>query len=159
MLRSNCSGLLQQAHRLVRTGPVHTTTPMPDKLFKSIELELRGHDPAVIRSYLTFMKSVCGHLEITQGRMQVLPYVRWVQWALRSKFVAKKYKLHYETRTHISKFEVKHLTGNTASAFLEYVQRNIPEGVAMRVGYEEIRPLPGTIPVEKKAEFVAGSAK
>jgi small subunit ribosomal protein S10 len=40
---------------------------------------------------------------------------------------------------------VYHLTGSTASTFLEYIQRNIPEGVAMKVSYEEIEFLPESI--------------
>ena len=28
---------------------------------------------------------------------------------------------------------LKHLTGSTADTFLEYVQRNLPEGVSMKV--------------------------
>ncbi|EPB73090.1 hypothetical protein ANCCEY_07833 [Ancylostoma ceylanicum] len=162
---------------------------MPDKLFSSIELEYRGHDPEVLKSYTKFLEivmennteisawiylmrkwrpdiyesatpmmsnysskgshgkehAVCTHLNLTRGRFEVLPYVRWIQPALRSKFVHKKYKLHYETRTHITKFEVRNLTGSTASTFLEYIQRNIPEGVGMRVGYVEMQPLPPTI--------------
>ncbi|EYC22581.1 hypothetical protein Y032_0017g3438 [Ancylostoma ceylanicum] len=120
-------------------------TLMPDKLFSSIELEYRGHDPEVLKSYTKFLEAVCTHLNLTRGRFEVLPYVRWIQPALRSKFVHKKYKLHYETRTHITKFEVRNLTGSTASTFLEYIQRNIPEGVGMRVGYVEMQPLPPTI--------------
>jgi hypothetical protein len=30
-------------------------------------------------------------------------------------------------------FQLKHLTGSTADTYLEYVQRNLPEGVAMKV--------------------------
>ncbi|VDO93961.1 unnamed protein product [Heligmosomoides polygyrus] len=130
-------------------NPRDLTSPsecqMPDKLYSSIELEYRGHDPEVLKSYTKFLESVCSHLNLTRGRFQVLPYVRWVQPALRSKFVHKKYKLHYETRTHITKFEVLNLTGSTASTFLEYIERNIPEGVGMRVGYVEMQPLPPTI--------------
>jgi len=70
--------------------------------------------------------------------------------ALRSKFVHKKAKMHYETRTYIKQMDVFNLTGSTASLFLEYVQRNIPEGVAMRVDYEEICALP--VPVQKKLQ-------
>ncbi|VDL75366.1 unnamed protein product [Nippostrongylus brasiliensis] len=142
--------------RTVRTSVAATPSasrpseaPMPDKLYSSIELEYRGHDPEVLKSYTKFLESVCTHLDITRGQFQVLPYVRWVQPALRSKFVHKKYKLHYETRTHITKFEVLNLTGSTASTFLEYIQRNIPEGVGMRVGYVEMQPLPPTIKLEK----------
>lgn len=118
---------------------------LPDKLFSSVEIEYRGHDKAVLKSYTSFLQQVCQHLEISQGRHEVLPYIRWVQPALRSKFVHKKYKLHYETRTHISKMEILNVTGSTASTFLEYIQRNIPEGVGMRVGLTELQPLPLTI--------------
>ncbi|KAJ1348264.1 28S ribosomal protein S10, mitochondrial [Parelaphostrongylus tenuis] len=134
-----------------RTMPSVMTTPseapMPDKLFSSIELEYRGHDPEVLKSYT----NVCNHLNLTRGRFEVFPYVRWIQPALRSKFVHKKYKLHYETRTHITVFEVRNLTGSTASTFLEYIERNIPEGVGMRVDYVEMQPLPPTISPTEKA--------
>lgn len=30
-------------------------------------------------------------------------------------------------------FQLKHLTGSTANVYLEYIQRNLPEGVAMEV--------------------------
>ncbi|CAI4220656.1 unnamed protein product [Auanema sp. JU1783] len=118
---------------------------MPDKLFSSLEIEYRGHDKAVLKSYTNFLEQVCENLNITRGQTEVLPYVRWVQPTLRSKFVHKKYKLHYETRTHITRFQVLNLTGSTASTFLEYIQRNIPEGVGMRVGITERATLPGTI--------------
>uniref|UniRef100_A0A1I7U8X8 Small ribosomal subunit protein uS10m n=1 Tax=Caenorhabditis tropicalis TaxID=1561998 RepID=A0A1I7U8X8_9PELO len=118
---------------------------LPDKLYSSIEIEYRAHDKEVLKSYTTFLQQVCQHLEIAQGRHEVLPYIRWVQPALRSKFVHKKYKLHYETRTHISKLEILNVTGSTASTFLEYIERNIPEGVGMRVGFTELQPLPLTI--------------
>ncbi|CAB3401579.1 unnamed protein product [Caenorhabditis bovis] len=154
MLKS-CRSLISNALavRGVRTlaAPVnpHQQKPvqavLPDKLFSSIEIEYRGHDKQVLKSYTTFLEAVCGHLEIPRGKLEVLPYIRWVQPALRSKFVHKKYKLHYETRTHITKFEIKNVTGSTASTFLEYIQRNIPEGVGMRVGFVEIQPLPLTI--------------
>lgn len=41
--------------------------------------------------------------------------------------------------------DVFNLTGSTASAFLEYIQRNIPEGVAMKVDYNELCPLPESV--------------
>ena len=30
-------------------------------------------------------------------------------------------------------YQMEHLTGSTADTFLEYIQRNLPEGVAMKV--------------------------
>ncbi|KAI6194190.1 Cysteine protease [Aphelenchoides besseyi] len=105
-----------------------TTTNEDDKLFSKISLE-----------------NACQQLDIESSDIRHLPYVRWLQWALRSKFAHKKNKLHYETRTYIKQMDVRNLTGSTASTFLEYIERNIPEGVAMRVGYEELAPLPDGI--------------
>jgi small subunit ribosomal protein S10 len=38
--------------------------------------------------------------------------------------------------------EFKHLTGSTADTFLEYIERNLPEGVALKVYKTAIEPLP-----------------
>jgi small subunit ribosomal protein S10 len=84
-------------------------------------------------------------LDITHSTVENLPYVRWVEWLLRSKFVHKKYKLHYETRTYIKKCSVYNLTGSTASTLVEYLQRQVPEGVGMKVTYNEMSAFPETI--------------
>uniref|UniRef100_A0A0M3I635 Small ribosomal subunit protein uS10m n=2 Tax=Ascaris TaxID=6251 RepID=A0A0M3I635_ASCLU len=129
------------------------STPELDKLFSKVHLEIRGHDKAVLKSYTTFLQTACHHLSIECSPVKVLPYVRWIQPLLRSKFVHKKYKLHYETRTHIRCMTISDVTGSTASTFLEYIERNIPEGVAMKVTYEELLPFPQMIAetMEKKA--------
>uniref|UniRef100_A0A8D0G9U5 Small ribosomal subunit protein uS10m n=1 Tax=Sphenodon punctatus TaxID=8508 RepID=A0A8D0G9U5_SPHPU len=36
-------------------------------------------------------------------------------------------------RTHYRCLELKYLTGSTADVYLEYIQLNLPEGVAMEV--------------------------
>jgi len=38
--------------------------------------------------------------------------------------------------------EFKHLTGSTADTFLEYIERNLPEGVALKVYKTAIEALP-----------------
>ncbi|KAL7069696.1 hypothetical protein ACQ4LE_010914 [Meloidogyne hapla] len=116
-----------------------------DKLFKRIDLELRGHDPEVLSSYTTFVSNVCDHLDIEKSQVTELPHLRWLLTTLRDKFAKKKYKVQYEVRTYIKMMHVKYLTGSTASTFLEYIERNIPEGVAMKVTYTEISSLPKTI--------------
>ncbi|VDK87800.1 unnamed protein product [Litomosoides sigmodontis] len=116
-----------------------------DRLFRRIELEYRGHDKAVLKSYTTFLKAVSKHLELEVVSIKVFPYVWWIQNALKAKFAKKKNQIHYETRTHIRQFTVRNVTGSTASTFLEYIQRNIPEGVAMKVTYNEIGVLPEII--------------
>lgn len=37
------------------------------------------------------------------------------------------------------------MTGSTADTFLEYIERNLPEGVALKITKVEIRKLPETI--------------
>uniref|UniRef100_A0A0N5A9T5 Small ribosomal subunit protein uS10m n=1 Tax=Syphacia muris TaxID=451379 RepID=A0A0N5A9T5_9BILA len=115
---------------------------VPDRLFMKIHLEVRGHDKAVLKSYTTFLQTACHHLDIKCTPVQILPYFRWIQPVLRAKFAYKKYQLHYETRTHIQRMSIEKVTGSTASTFLEYIQRNIPEGVAMKVTYDEAVQLP-----------------
>lgn len=41
--------------------------------------------------------------------------------------------------------DVYNLTGSTASTLIEYIQRNIPEGIAMRVDYNELCMLPESV--------------
>lgn len=45
-------------------------------------------------------------------------------------------------RTHYRYLELKHLTGSTANVYLEYIQRNLPEGVAMEVKKTRLEQLP-----------------
>lgn len=61
---------------------------------------------------------------------------------LRSAHVHKKHREHYEWRTYYKIFKLKHLTGSTADTYLEYVQRNLPEGVAMIVQKHQLQKLP-----------------
>ncbi|CAD5215191.1 unnamed protein product [Bursaphelenchus xylophilus] len=117
-------------------------TNISDKLFSKIQLEVRGHDKAVLLSYTNFIKNACQNLQIETSRVRHLRYHKWIQPLLRAKFARKKYKLHYEIRTQIKQVDIYNVTGSTSSTFLEYAQRNIPEGVAMRVDYNEICALP-----------------
>ncbi|KAF7638904.1 Ribosomal_S10 domain-containing protein [Meloidogyne graminicola] len=116
-----------------------------DKLFKRIDLEIRGHDQEVLSSYFTFVNNVCDHLDIEKSKIEQPPHESWLLTTLKDKFAKKKYKVQYETRTYIKMMYVKYLTGSTASTFLEYIERNIPEGVAMKVTYTEMCSLPATI--------------
>lgn len=42
--------------------------PESDKLYKRIELEIRGHDPAVMKSYVHFATTAAEHLNIEVGK-------------------------------------------------------------------------------------------
>uniref|UniRef100_A0A915NQJ4 Small ribosomal subunit protein uS10m n=1 Tax=Meloidogyne floridensis TaxID=298350 RepID=A0A915NQJ4_9BILA len=70
-----------------------------DKLFKRIDLELRGHDPEVLSSYTTFVSNVCDHLEIEKSQVTETPHLKWLLTTLKDKFAKKKYKVQYETIT------------------------------------------------------------
>lgn len=56
---------------------------------------------------------------------------RWT--LLKSAHVHKKHRVQYEIRTYYRYLDILKLTGSTADTFLEYIQRNLPEGVAMKV--------------------------
>lgn len=42
--------------------------PESDKLYKRLELEVRGHDPAVMKSYVHFATTAATHLNIEVGK-------------------------------------------------------------------------------------------
>lgn len=42
--------------------------PEPDKLYSKLEIELRGIDPAVLKSYTWFATTAADHLGIEQGK-------------------------------------------------------------------------------------------
>lgn len=51
---------------------------------------------------------------------------------LKSVHIYKKHRVQYEFRTYFHFINFKHLTGSTAETLLEYLQRNLPEGVALK---------------------------
>ena len=44
----------------------------------------------------------------------------------------KKHRVQYEMRTYYKYLLMEYLTGSTAETILEYLQRNLPEGVALK---------------------------
>lgn len=45
----------------------NTEEQQSDKLYKRLELEIRGHDPMVIKSYVKFATTAAAHLNIETG--------------------------------------------------------------------------------------------
>lgn len=119
---------------------------IPDKLYKKIEVEVRGNDPAVLKSYGEFVVMAANHLKVNVGR-NTAPYKaihrRWT--VLKSAHVHKKHRVQYEIRTYYRYLDFLKLTGSTADTFIEYLQRNLPEGVAMKVTKVELERLPESI--------------
>ncbi|XP_076763135.1 mitochondrial ribosomal protein S10 [Xylocopa sonorina] len=118
----------------------------PDKLYKKLEIEVRGNDPAVLKSYGEFTIMAANNLDINIARhFAPRKAVHERETVLKAVHVQKKHRVQYETRTYYRYFDFFHLTGSTADTFLEYIQRNLPEGVAMKVTKVELQTLPETI--------------
>ncbi|KAJ8984546.1 hypothetical protein NQ317_006832 [Molorchus minor] len=102
-----------------------------DQLYKFVELELRGNDPAVLK-----------------------------KWSLKKPHHERYTVLKcYEYRTYYSFVQYKYLTGSTADTLLEYIERNLPEGVALKATkvaagafYVEIQSLPDYLTPPKEID-------
>ncbi|KAG1662814.1 putative 28S ribosomal protein S10, mitochondrial [Nymphon striatum] len=105
----------------------------PDKLYRAVHVEVRGHESEVLRSYQIFVTTVASKLGLNLAAIQEPKMHVMKQSLLKSRHIFKKHLVQYEIRTYFKVFEFKHLTGSTADTLLEYIQRNIPEGVAMKV--------------------------
>ncbi|XP_044748271.1 28S ribosomal protein S10, mitochondrial isoform X2 [Coccinella septempunctata] len=103
-----------------------------DKLFKTVEVELRGNDPAVLNSFIKFAKTAGNHLNIQSQTWHLRKPTHTRYTVLKSVHIYKKHRVQYEFRTYYSFISYKHLTESTASTLLEYIQRNLPEGVALK---------------------------
>lgn len=113
-----------------------------DKLYSLVEVECRSHEPAVLRSYQTFVSATAAHLEISVQDI-LWPKKQIYRWTLlKSVHVHKHHRVQYEVRTHFLIMKFARLTGSTADTFLEYIQRNLPEGVSMKVTTHELQKLP-----------------
>lgn len=113
-----------------------------DDLFKRVVVQVRAHDPSILESYKTFVQLTSKELEINLNEIREPDRFieRWT--LLKSRFSNRKHMRQYEMRTYFKEFEFKHLTGSTCDTLLEYIQRNLPEGVAMHVHKTKINQLP-----------------
>ena len=113
-----------------------------DDLFKRVIVHVRGHDKSVLDSYKQFVEMTSKELELnlTEVREPHRFIERWT--LLKSRFSNRKHLRQYEMRTYFREFEFKHLTGSTCDTLLEFIQRNLPEGVAMHVHKTKISQLP-----------------
>ncbi|CAG0917604.1 unnamed protein product [Notodromas monacha] len=111
-------------------------TNEPDKLYSMVELEMKGHDPAVLKSYEDFTLMAAENLGITMKDKWVPDKRRILLSLLKSVHIYKKHQVQYEFRTHFRVVRFEKLTGSTADTFLEYIERNLPEGVLMQVTTE-----------------------
>uniref|UniRef100_A0A4W6CEE9 Small ribosomal subunit protein uS10m n=1 Tax=Lates calcarifer TaxID=8187 RepID=A0A4W6CEE9_LATCA len=100
---------------------------------------------AVLDSYEFFATLAAQELGITISKVYEPPRDIERFTLLKSVHIHKKHRVQYEMRTHFRCIELSHLTGCTARAYLEYIQRNLPEGVAMEVTKTAMEKVPDHI--------------
>lgn len=133
---------LINAYSTASSKPEQIEAPELDDLYKKLVVQVRGHDKAVLDSYRQFV--VLTSKELNCNLADVREPTRFIErWTLlKSKFGNRKHMRQYEMRTYYKEFEFKHLTGSTCDTLLEYIERNLPEGVAMHISKTKINPLP-----------------
>ncbi|XP_053966824.1 28S ribosomal protein S10, mitochondrial [Anastrepha ludens] len=118
-------------------------TAEKDKLFSKLEIELRGVDPAVLKSYAWFATTAANHLNIEVGKCWAERKAHHDRLTLlKSVHIYKKHRVQYEVRTYFRYLNFHKLTGSTLDTFLEYIERNLPEGVALNATKKEIQEIP-----------------
>ncbi|XP_073825656.1 mitochondrial ribosomal protein S10 [Musca autumnalis] len=114
-----------------------------DKLYSKLEIELRGIDPEVLKSYSWFATTAANHLDIEVGKCWSPRKAHKERMTLlKSVHIYKKHRVQYEIRTYFRYMNFHKLTGSTLDTFLEYIERNLPEGVALNATKTEIQELP-----------------
>ena len=109
---------------------------MSDKdeiLFRAIDVLVKGHERSVLNSFMTFMIVSARHLDIDIAGQLTPKFIADRSTFLKSIYVHKKHRVQYERRTHRLVLQLQYLTCSTANTYLEYIERNIPAGVAMHV--------------------------
>ncbi|OAF70560.1 hypothetical protein A3Q56_01648 [Intoshia linei] len=110
-----------------------------DDLFSMVHLKLKGHDIAVLKSYQTFIEMVSKNLDLTIKESKILEKPTFHRFTtLRSIHLHKKNLIQYEVRTHFMNIKLINMTGSTLSTFLEYIQRNLPNGIFMEASTTRI---------------------
>lgn len=77
---------------------------------------------------------------------------------LASRFVHKDAREFYEFRTYFLMMEFKNLTGSTMDTFLEYIERNLPEGVHMKTTKTELAQLPEHLNAKEASRAIASGS-
>ncbi|OWF49994.1 uncharacterized protein LOC110450999 isoform X2 [Mizuhopecten yessoensis] len=124
------------------TQDMTTESDGTDELYRSVVLEVKSHDVAVLNSYTAFVKITTRFLNINVVKIYTPPKAISKYTLLKSVHIYKKHRVQYEMRTNFRVIELEKLTGSTANTFLEYIERNLPEGVAMKVTKFELQTLP-----------------
>nr|SVE83980.1 EOG090X0GP9 [Daphnia pulex] len=117
-----------------------------DILYGSVEVEIRSGEPAVLLSYEWFASYAAKQLGITVGKCWApqKPHHNRLT-LLKSVHIYKKHRVQYEVRTYFRHMIYERLTESTLKTFLEYIQRNVPEGVSLKVSKKSFMNLPAQL--------------
>ncbi|XP_064403101.1 small ribosomal subunit protein uS10m-like [Halichondria panicea] len=118
---------------------------VPERFYSKINVQVKGSDYTVLESYCRYVITAGKALDIDIGGRVALPTRIQKFTVLKSPHIYKKHRVQYEIRTHARLMQVKRITGTTADIFLEYIQRNLPEGVNMSVYQERLDLLPSLL--------------
>ncbi|XP_066525736.1 small ribosomal subunit protein uS10m [Hoplias malabaricus] len=138
---------LHTGHVYGTQSPSITVEEEPDALFQKLTVLIKGHDKAVLDSYEFFATLAAKELGLTLSKIFEPPKNIERLTLLKSVHIFKKHRVQYEMRTHYKSIEISRITGSTAQVYLEYIQRNLPEGVAMEVIKTAIEKVPEHIQV------------
>lgn len=117
-----------------------------DMLYQSVEVEMRSGEPAVLLSYEWFASYAANQLGITIGKCWAPPKAHHNRLTLlKSVHIYKKHRVQYEVRTYFRHMTYERLTESTLKTFLEYIQRNVPEGVALKITKKSVVNLPSQL--------------
>uniref|UniRef100_A0A3B1JZS3 Small ribosomal subunit protein uS10m n=1 Tax=Astyanax mexicanus TaxID=7994 RepID=A0A3B1JZS3_ASTMX len=128
--------------RQTQTSRSITVIEEPDTLFQKLTVLVKGHDKAVLDSYEFFASMTAKELGLTLAKVSEPPKNIERLTLLKSVHIFKKHRVQYEMRTHFRCIEISKVTGSTAQVYLEYIQRNLPEGMAMEVTKTAIEKVP-----------------
>lgn len=113
-----------------------------DDLYRHLLIKCTAHEIAVLDSYEKFVTMAAHHLGIEHVKTETPFRLIKRRTLLASRHVHKKYRVQYEIRNYYRHLLFKNLTGSTTDTFLEYVERNIPEGVLFEVEKHRLSELP-----------------
>uniref|UniRef100_A0A8C2BBT4 Small ribosomal subunit protein uS10m n=1 Tax=Cyprinus carpio TaxID=7962 RepID=A0A8C2BBT4_CYPCA len=114
----------------------------PDALYQKLSVRVKGHDRSVLDSFEFFASLAARELGLSLERAFEPRKHTEKLTLLKSVHIFKKHRVQYETRTHHRTIEISRVTGSSARVYLEYIQRNLPEGVAMEVTKTSVEEIP-----------------
>ena len=113
-----------------------------EKLYRAVFVYVKGHENSVLKSYSEFCTMAAENLDIKHDGVMQPKDMRDRLTFLKSSNNHGDHRVQYEMRTYKRVIPLKFLTGTTAKVYLEYIQRNIPAGVAMHVHKFEAQRIP-----------------